>query len=82
MKKATIYTTQHCHICHAVMDWFDKTGVEYEEKNVEDEAVKAEVEAKMGGAMAAAPVTVIGDEAIQGFDRRAMLAAFEKLSAE
>ncbi|MCL2444573.1 glutaredoxin family protein [Candidatus Saccharibacteria bacterium] len=82
MKKATIYTTQHCTICHSVMDWFDKTGVEYEERDVADDAAMAEVEKALGQPMTSAPITVIGDEAIQGFDRPAMLAAFEKLSAE
>ena len=80
--KVIIYTTQWCNVCHSVMDWFEKTGVEYEEKNAENDTVRKEISEKMGKEFTAAPVTVIGDEIIHGFNRPAILAALEKCKAE
>jgi glutaredoxin len=65
-----IYTTPTCAYCHALMDWLDEKGVEYEE-----------VDASKDKTISSVPVTVIGDERIVGFDRPAIKRALKKLAA-
>lgn len=63
-----IYTTPTCAYCHALMDWLDEMGVEYEE-----------VGARGNAEIKTVPVTEIGDERIVGFDRPAIKRALKKL---
>ncbi len=63
-----IYTTPTCAYCHALMDWLDELGVEYEE-----------VDARGNAEIKTVPVTEIGDERIVGFDRPAIKRALKKL---
>lgn len=63
-----IYTTPTCVYCHALMDWLDEKGIEYEE-----------VDASEMDDIAVVPVTVIGDEKIVGFDRPAIKRALKNL---
>lgn len=63
-----IYTTPTCAYCHALMDWLDEMGVEYEE-----------VDARGDAEIKTVPVTEIGDERIVGFDRPAIKRALKKL---
>ena len=63
-----IYTTPTCAYCHALMDWLDEKGIEYEE-----------VDATKMDDIAVVPVTVIGDEKIVGFDRPAIKRALAKI---
>jgi glutaredoxin len=65
-----IYTTPTCAYCHALMDWLDEKGVEYEE-----------VDASKDKTISSVPVTIIGDEKIVGFDRPAIKRALKKLAA-
>jgi glutaredoxin len=65
-----IYTTPTCAYCHALMDWLDEKGVQYEE-----------VDASKDKTITSVPVTVIGDERIVGFDRPAIKRALKKLAA-
>ncbi len=65
-----IYTTPTCAYCHALMDWLDEKGVEYEE-----------VDASKDKTISSVPVTVIGDERIVGFDRPAIKRALKKIAA-
>lgn len=61
-----IYTTPTCVYCHALMDWLESKGVEYVEKDAtQEENIKV------------VPVTVIGDERIEGFDRPAIKKALK-----
>lgn len=57
-----------CPYCHALMDWLDDLGVEYEE-----------VDATDNPDITVVPVTEIGDEKIVGFDRPAIKKALKKL---
>lgn len=56
-----IYTTPTCIYCHALMDWLDQQGVEYEE-----------IDASGDPEITAVPVTEINGERIIGFDRPAI----------
>ena len=62
-----VYTTITCPYCHALMDWLDDKGIEYEE-----------VDATKMPDIAAVPVTEIGDVRIVGFDRPAIKKALAK----
>ena len=63
-----IYTTPTCAYCHALMDWLDGLGVEYEE-----------LDATKYDDIAAVPVTEINGERIVGFDRPAIKKALKNL---
>lgn len=63
-----VYTTQTCPYCHALMDWLDEKGVEYEE-----------VDATKMDDIAVVPVTEINGERIVGFDRPAIKKALKNL---
>ena len=63
-----IYTTPTCVYCHALMDWLDEKGIEYEE-----------IDASEMDDIAVVPVTVINGEKIVGFDRPAIKRALKNL---
>ncbi len=63
-----VYTTPTCAYCHALMNWLDEMGVEYEEMDATKEP-----------GIAAVPVTEINGERIVGFDRPAIKKALKKL---
>lgn len=65
-----VYTTPTCIYCHALMDWLDELGVEYEE-----------IDAREAEGIAAVPVTEIDGERIVGFDRPAIKKALKNLEA-
>ena len=65
-----VYTTPTCIYCHALMDWLDGLGVEYEE-----------VDATKFDDIAAVPVTEIDGKRIVGFDRPAIKKALKNLNA-
>lgn len=62
-----VYTTPTCAYCHALMDWLDEKGVQYEE-----------VDATLYPEITSVPVTEIGDERIVGFDRPAIRRALRE----
>ena len=62
-----IYTTPTCVYCHALMDWLDELGVEYQELDATKEKDITTV-----------PVTEINGERIVGFDRPAIQRALKK----
>lgn len=63
-----VYTTSTCAYCHALMDWLDDMGVEYEE-----------VDATKYPGISTVPVTEINGERIVGFDRPAIKRALKNL---
>ena len=63
-----IYTTSSCAYCHALMDWLEKKGVEYEE-----------VDATKYPDISTVPVTEINGERIVGFDRPAIKRALREI---
>lgn len=64
-----IYTTPTCVYCHALMDWLDSKGVEYEE-----------VDATGNPEIKTVPVTEIDGKKIVGFDRPAIKKALKNLT--
>ncbi len=68
-KKSTIkvYSTKTCYFCHALMDWLDQQGIEYEEISAEG----------MPG-ISVVPVTDIDSIIIEGFDRPALKKALKQ----
>lgn len=56
-----VYTTKTCIYCHALMDWLDQQGIEYQE-----------VDATTMPDISAVPVTEINGERIISFDRPAI----------
>ena len=68
MSTIKVYTTPTCAYCHALMNWLDEMGVEYEEKDATKEPT-----------IAAVPVTEINGERIVGFDRPAIKRALQNL---
>ena len=68
MSEIKVYTTQTCPYCHALMDWLDEKGVQYEE-----------VDATSMDDIAVVPVTEINGERIVGFDRPAIKKALKNL---
>lgn len=69
MSKIKVYTTPTCAYCHALMDWLDNQGIEYQE-----------MDATSDPTISAVPVTIIGDERIVGFDRPAIKRALKAIS--
>lgn len=63
-----VYTTSTCAYCHALMDWLDDMGVEYEE-----------VDATKYPGVSTVPVTEINGERVVGFDRPAIKRALKNL---
>ena len=63
-----VYSTETCPYCHALMDWLDDLGVEYEE-----------VDATGMEDISVVPVTEINGERIVGFDRPAIKKALKRV---
>ncbi len=61
-----VYTTPTCIYCHALMDWLEQQGIDYEEHSASE---LPDIEA--------VPVTIIGDQTIIGFDRPAIKQALK-----
>ena len=64
-----VYTTKTCIYCHALMDWLEKQGIEYQE-----------IDATTMPDISAVPVTEINGERIVGFDRPAIKRALAEAS--
>lgn len=63
-----VFTSDTCSYCHMVKEYLDEKGVEFEEKNVSQDS-EARKELIANGFMGV-PVVYIGDEVIQGFDKK------------
>jgi glutaredoxin-like YruB-family protein len=73
-KSVTIYSADWCAFCHAAKDYFDKLGVQYDEKNVEKDP-QALVDAVNKSGQRGIPVIDIDGKVIVGFNRPAIDAA-------
>ncbi len=67
MPKVTIFTSSTCPHCKTAKDYLKEKGVEFEERNVQNDP-EARKELIQKGYMGV-PVIVVGEEEIQGFDK-------------
>lgn len=76
MKNITVYTSSTCPYCTLAKEYLDDKGVEYTEKNVqEDQEARKEL---MSSGHMGVPVVVIDDEEIVGFDKEKIDLALDK----
>lgn len=75
----TVYSTPTCVFCHALMAWLEQKNIEFEEKDLSDEKIREKLEKKYGREFKSVPITEIGDELIEGFNRPAIKRALKKL---
>ncbi len=61
-----VYTTETCPYCHALMNWLEEQGYEYEE-----------IDARTMPNIRVVPVTEINGQLIEGFDRPAIKKALK-----
>jgi len=66
--KITVYSADWCAFCHAAKDYFDKIGVKYTDKNVEEKREYMD-EALTKSGQTGIPVIDIDGTIIIGFDR-------------
>lgn len=66
--KVTVYSADWCGFCHAVKQYLTKTGVSYNEKDIEENPTFAQEAVEKSGQMGI-PVIDINGEIIVGFDR-------------
>ena len=64
-----VYSADWCAFCHAAKDYFDKIGVKYEERNVEQDSTFMEESVQKSGQMGI-PVIDMDGEIIVGFDKQ------------
>jgi glutaredoxin-like YruB-family protein len=72
-----VYSADWCAFCHAAKQYFDKLGVTYEERNVEEKPEYMQESVQKSGQMGI-PVIDIDGEIIVGFDRPRIDAAVSK----
>lgn len=73
-KSVTVYSADWCAYCHAAMDYLNKLGVPFIEKNVEKD-MKNGMEAVQKSGQMGIPVIDIDGKIIIGFNRPAIDAA-------
>ncbi len=66
-----VYTTPTCIYCHALMQWLNEQGIEYQE-----------IDASTMKDITAVPVTEINGQRIVGFDRPAIKKALKDDQAQ
>lgn len=66
--KITVYSADWCAFCHAAKSYFDKIGVKYVEKNVEEKREYMQESVEKSG-QTGIPVIDIDGKIIVGFDR-------------
>ncbi len=66
-----VYSADWCAFCHAAMQYFDKLGVKYTEKNVEQSPQFLNESVQKSGQMGI-PVIDINGKIIVGFNRPAI----------
>lgn len=67
MEKVIVYTSNTCPYCTMAKDYLKDRGVEFEERNVQNDA-QARTELMEKG-YTGVPVIVVGTEEIVGFDK-------------
>ena len=68
-RRVTVYTRTGCAACAALKEFLAGKGVAFVEKDIAADAVAADELATLTRGAATAPVVVIGDKVVVGFDR-------------
>lgn len=68
-RPVTVYTRAGCSACRAVKEFLSGKGVAFTEKDIAADPIAADELATLTQGAATAPVTVIGDTVVLGFDR-------------
>jgi len=76
MNDVVIYSADWCAFCHAAMDYLNKIGVKFTEKNVEADPANARESVEKSN-QTGIPVLDIGGTIIVGFDRPKIDAALK-----
>lgn len=76
MSKVTVYSATWCGFCHAAKDYFDKLGVEYTDRDVEEDPTALQEAVEKSG-QRGIPVIDIDGTVIVGFDRPKIDAALQ-----
>ena len=72
LMKVKIYSTSWCPYCHALMDWLDQKGVEYDVIDAED------LLDDNSSTIKSVPATEINGQLIFGFDRPAITSSLQE----
>lgn len=67
MENVVVYTSTNCPHCRQVKSFLNDKGVQFEERNIEENEDYAQQVWDMG--LRAVPVTVIGDKRIVGMNK-------------
>ncbi|GAB4331987.1 MAG: glutaredoxin family protein [Dehalococcoidia bacterium] len=67
-KRVIVYTQPHCASCQQVTDYLRERGVDYELKDVAGDGAALRELAALG--FMTTPVTIVGETAIAGFQRK------------
>jgi glutaredoxin len=65
----TVYTRSGCETCQALKTYLSERGVSFEEKDIVQDSLAADELATLTQGAATAPVVVIGEKVVVGFDR-------------
>lgn len=68
MKTVTIYTTPTCVYCKMSKEFFREKNIQYEEKNVAEDAAARDIMVQKSGQLGV-PVIDIDGEIVVGFDK-------------
>lgn len=77
-KKVIVYGAEWCAFCHVAMEYFDKIGVKYEYRNVEENPAWGK-EAVDKSKQFGIPVLDMNGDVIVGFDKPKIDKSLEKM---
>lgn len=63
----TIFTTTTCAFCKVEKEWLDRKGIKYIARNIDEDEAAREFMTELG--YSGFPVTIVGDNIVQGFNR-------------
>lgn len=75
--KIKVYTTPSCRFCAMAKDWMRANNIEYEEKDVTEDAGARQAMAEVSGQMGV-PVIIVNGEVIVGFNETLLESILKK----
>lgn len=80
MAQAIVYSQNHCPYCAQLKSYLQEQGIDYEERNIEENPEYGEELIRLG--IQSVPVTVIGETTILGLNPTRIKKALAALAAE